>query len=333
MYQSAYLKLISGPAEVLRRLNPPVELGSIIDTTTNADVASSESLLKILKALTKGQAKQLASMYDREAGVGRNPLDLSMRSIRPSPRSSLPSSREVSPSPDVDSGAEQEGYLHTPTAGNGTYSQQKRKYIKTGKYSVKKRKDAPDTAESSATTPTTPRPPPLRKTPTSNYIHPELVRKGLKTLSERRRAPDQISYETEISKRFQEALAMDHRMVGEVDWHTPFSGTQDVIQRLLPYHIFQYPDTAIDAITNREEEKIEKSTDALSKRLQKLSERFNGILTREGSDSYYSIDRMQLDRLRKDDFKQQKDQLKDLQLQRDISSLGSALGSYKDRTF
>ncbi|KAJ1723708.1 hypothetical protein LPJ53_001989 [Coemansia erecta] len=123
-------------------------------------------------------------------------------------------------------------------------------------------------------------------------------------------------------KRFREALAMDHRMVDEVDWRTPFSGTQDVIQRLLPYHIYQYPDAAIDAITSREEAKIEHSTEALSRRLQKLNERFNGMLTREGSDSYYSIDRMQLDHLQKDDFKQQKDRLKDLQLQRDISSLG-----------
>ncbi|KAJ1816738.1 hypothetical protein LPJ75_001926 [Coemansia sp. RSA 2598] len=328
MYQSAYLKLLSGPAEVLKKLDPPIELSDIANISPD-DVVSPASLLLILKALTKKQASQLAWMHDRDSKRAKNPQDITTVGLRQSPMGSVSSSREVSPSAESVSGAEHDSASDFPSAAADQLPARKRKYNKTGKYSVKKRlKEA--NALCGPPSPSSQRPPALRKTSAPVYTHTDLIRRGARSLAERRQFPDQVKHEAEISKRFREALSMDHQMVSNPDWRTPFNGTRDVIQRLLPYHVFQYPDAAIDSGMSREEKSIQSSTETLGKRLNDLTQRYNRLLADESSDGFYSVDGMQLDYLRLDDLRQKRTQLEDMQLQRDISSLGPVLTPSKN---
>ncbi|KAJ2601278.1 hypothetical protein GGF39_001346 [Coemansia sp. RSA 1721] len=329
MYQSAYLKLLSGPAEVLKRLEPPIELSDIANINTD-DVVSPASLLLILKALTKKQASQLAWMHDRDQKRSKPLQDINTAGLRQSPMGSVSSSREVSPSADSVSGTEQDSTNDLLNAAE-PLPVRKRKYNKTGKYSVKKRlKEAG--ALSGPPSPSSQRPPSLQRMSSSTYTHTDLIRKGARPLAERRRFPDQVKHEAEISKRFREALSMDHQMVGNPDWRTPFTGTKDAIQRLLPYHVFQYPDSAIESGISQQEKSIEASSETLGKRLGILAQRYNRLLVNEGSDGFYSVDGMQLEYLLCDDLKQQRTQLEDIQLQRDISSLGPVLNPTKNST-
>lgn len=44
-----------------------------------------------------------------------------------------------------------------------------------------------------------------------------------------------------VKKRYTEALQKDHEKITKPDYTTPFKSIEDVIDRLLPYHIYQYP--------------------------------------------------------------------------------------------
>jgi hypothetical protein len=44
-----------------------------------------------------------------------------------------------------------------------------------------------------------------------------------------------------FSIRFLDALLSDRQSVTSPTYDTPFSSVQDAIERLLPYHIYQYP--------------------------------------------------------------------------------------------
>ena len=47
--------------------------------------------------------------------------------------------------------------------------------------------------------------------------------------------------------RIYDSILSDHKAVTEPDYKTPFKSKQDVIDRLLPYHIYQYPKVDMDA--------------------------------------------------------------------------------------
>ncbi|KAJ2370460.1 hypothetical protein H4S02_009788 [Coemansia sp. RSA 2611] len=296
MYQSAYLKLLGGPAEVLRRLSPPVEIGSIVEGAGPGSAVEPASLLQILKALTKAQASQLAHMYDSELRA-RTPADAAS-DFCPSLPGSQPQSGDVSPVGSYASGAERDPH-DFPGSGAATPTK-RRKYNKTGKYSAKNRTPTP--------------------TPRANTMSP-----GPPPASEAPRVRPQSRHEAEVSQRFREALAMDHHMVRAPEWQTPFSGTQDMIQRLLPFHVFQYPDSAIDAGVAREEQRIEASTPVLELRVQAFARRYDALLAREGDGGCYAPDHIQIDRQRIAALRLELEQIDDARLQRDISSVGDGL--------
>ncbi|KAJ2500942.1 hypothetical protein GGH96_002356 [Coemansia sp. RSA 1972] len=285
MYQSAYLKLLSGPAEVLRRLDPPVELSSII---TDGVHTSAASLLQILKALSKTQAAQLAHMYD------------SARDDTMSAPTSQPPSRDGSPS--GTSGAERD-FLELP----GTATPKRRKYNKTGKYSAKNRWGADEPSSPRDRPASACLPSDANRTPVNERILP------------------QSKHEAEVSRRFRDALAMDHQMVQQPEWQTPFTGPHDIIQRLLPFHVFQYPDSAIDASITREELRAEPAAVSLDKRARALAHRYNKMMEREGSGGFYAADFAQLDHLQISALTDELEHMDDARLQRDISSVEGGL--------
>ncbi|KAJ2656341.1 hypothetical protein IW148_005659 [Coemansia sp. RSA 1199] len=291
MYQSAYLKLLSGPADVLRRLDPPVELSSII---VDGSHTSAASLLQILKALSKAQAAQLAHMYDSVRGLDGDAL---------SAPSSQPQSRDGSPS--GTSGAERD-FPDLPGASTPT---KRRKYNKTGKYSVKNRMWGADEPSSP------------RDRPASACLPNDTSRMPVNE----RVLPRQSKHEAEVSRRFRDALAMDHQMVQQPEWQTPFNSTHDIIQRLLPFHVYQYPDSSIDAGILREEMRAEPSAISLDKRARALAQRYNKMMEREGSHGFYAADFAQLDHLRISALTDELEHMDDARLQRDISSVEGGL--------
>ncbi|KAJ2888025.1 hypothetical protein IWW38_005015, partial [Coemansia aciculifera] len=130
------------------------------------------------------------------------------------------------------------------------------------------------------------------------YAHPDVNRTGCEPLAKRRARPYQAQHEAEISRRFRVALAMDHQLVQAPDWRTPFADQRDVVQRLLPFHVFQYPDSAIESGVKMEEERAVRSAASLAPRLQAIALRYNAILASEGSDRCYDTQHMLLDRQR-----------------------------------
>ena len=61
-------------------------------------------------------------------------------------------------------------------------------------------------------------------------------------------------------------LASDHEHVLNPDVDTPFSNTLDVVNRLLPYHIFYLPQEDLDELVNKQYSKGKRkasSADAL----------------------------------------------------------------------
>ncbi|KAI8377396.1 uncharacterized protein BYT42DRAFT_593729 [Radiomyces spectabilis] len=62
-----------------------------------------------------------------------------------------------------------------------------------------------------------------------------------------KRLPEEELHHLEIKRRFNESLASDHKAVTQPDYETPFSSLKDAIDRLLPYHIYQYPKGDLNA--------------------------------------------------------------------------------------
>ncbi|KAJ2335302.1 hypothetical protein GGI00_001433 [Coemansia sp. RSA 2681] len=354
MYESAYLKLLSGPAEVLRKLSPPIELSSIVKRTASAsgssngasdDVIDPHTLLQILKALTKSQAAQLAGMYNLDVRAGRDPLDVNTRGLRSSAPSSAMSSREVSPSAGSMSGTDFDSSLDMPGSGATTPRVKRKytknnKYIKTGKYSkfgkalshlspaTMSPESPADFVPATAPVEQPPKRPVVSAQSTSPqaqsypmYAHPDVNRAGCESLSRRRTRPYQAQHEAEVSRRFRVALAMDHQMVQAPDWRTPFNGPRDVVQRLLPFHVFQYPDSAIESGIKMEEDRAAKSAAGLTRRFQAISKRYDAILVNEGSDHYYDMQHILLDRQRALQAKSELAALREIKLQRDVASM------------
>lgn len=58
-----------------------------------------------------------------------------------------------------------------------------------------------------------------------------------------------------IEYRFTEALKRDRDAVTAPDYETPFKSKKDVIERLLPFHIYQYPEADLDLNRFPEEQK------------------------------------------------------------------------------
>ncbi|KAJ8661177.1 hypothetical protein O0I10_002925 [Lichtheimia ornata] len=62
-----------------------------------------------------------------------------------------------------------------------------------------------------------------------------------------KRLPEEELHHQDVKRRIYDSILSDHKAVTEPDYKTPFRSKQDVIDRLLPYHIYQYPKVDMDA--------------------------------------------------------------------------------------
>ncbi|KAG6832600.1 hypothetical protein H0H92_014436 [Tricholoma furcatifolium] len=108
------------------------------------------------------------------------------------------------------------------------------------------------------------------------------------------RTPEELELTEKASSRLSSRLASDHALALSPDVDTPFRDTEDVLRRLLPYHVFHQPQEDLALLTNVKgkgkakemelEQEIEETKFALEchKRRDALLKRFRDIQTRHG---------------------------------------------------
>ncbi|KAJ7770177.1 hypothetical protein DFH07DRAFT_267450 [Mycena maculata] len=104
----------------------------------------------------------------------------------------------------------------------------------------------------------------------------------------KKRTPEEEEITKRTAARIAARLALDHAAVINPDTDTPFSDSVDVVNRLLPYHVFHQPREDLDrkgkGKANDLKTEIEDTKFALEcfKRKRSLEERFRRIRTRSG---------------------------------------------------
>ncbi|KAF7792315.1 hypothetical protein EIP86_003351 [Pleurotus ostreatoroseus] len=131
------------------------------------------------------------------------------------------------------------------------------------------------------------------KTVDVEAVREEVWRRG----KQKGRRPEEVETMAETAARIAERLAADHAVVLHPDVDTPFIDAEDVVRRLLPYHIYQHPMEDLMPLAHphgkgkrkaTEEEllrqEIEETRFALHcwKRKAALEKRFRAIRTRAG---------------------------------------------------
>ncbi|KAF7729773.1 hypothetical protein EC973_003851 [Apophysomyces ossiformis] len=133
-----------------------------------------------------------------------------------------------------------------------------RKYVKTGKYSKKRLQQQQVQQQSlsqqqllalqqslqAASTLSVPSSP-AQPNPLKPLAFPASQLPSLPILT--KRLPEEEAHQLEVKRRFIESLDADKQAVTRPNYFTPFQSTQDAINRLLPYHIYQYPKGDLDA--------------------------------------------------------------------------------------
>ncbi|KAJ7901900.1 hypothetical protein B0H14DRAFT_2669036 [Mycena olivaceomarginata] len=125
--------------------------------------------------------------------------------------------------------------------------------------------------------------------PAAWNVHPSSVQAPIKkTPKAKKRTPEEEEITKRTAARVAARLAQDRASVLTPDTETPFSDTLDVVNRLLPYHVFQQPKEDLDRKGKRKaddlEAEIKETKFALEcfRRKRNLEERFRRIRTRGG---------------------------------------------------
>ncbi|RUS14648.1 hypothetical protein BC937DRAFT_93510, partial [Endogone sp. FLAS-F59071] len=118
-----------------------------------------------------------------------------------------------------------------------------------------------------------------------------------------KRLPEEIAHHQEVKRRFTEALAADQRATLQPDVSTPFESIEDVVTRLLPYHIFQIPEE--DLKLNREPSEVEATLTAiqLHAKRKKVFNKYYDIIKKEAMNPSPSFLGVLAERLLVDDEK------------------------------
>ncbi|KAJ7497358.1 hypothetical protein FB451DRAFT_1211151 [Mycena latifolia] len=109
-----------------------------------------------------------------------------------------------------------------------------------------------------------------------------------KTPKAKKRTPEEEEITKRVAARVAARLALDHAAVIHPDTETAFSDSIDVVNRLLPYHVFHQPTEDVDRKGKRKADdlltEIEETKFALEcfKRKRSLEERFRRARTRSG---------------------------------------------------
>ncbi|KAG0190771.1 hypothetical protein DFQ28_001618 [Apophysomyces sp. BC1034] len=133
-----------------------------------------------------------------------------------------------------------------------------RKYVKTGKYSKKRLQQQQNQQQSLSQQQLLALQQSLQAASTLSIPNSSAQNNTLKTLAFptgqlpslpilTKRLPEEESHQLEVKRRFVESLDADKLAVTRPNYYTPFHSTQDAINRLLPYHIYQYPKGDLDA--------------------------------------------------------------------------------------
>ncbi|KAJ3775074.1 hypothetical protein FB446DRAFT_726698 [Lentinula raphanica] len=154
-----------------------------------------------------------------------------------------------------------------------------------------------NSAASSIAGPSTWRPPSHWNLDTN--AHPVISAPAVKKSSKKEdRAPEDDEAIAETRARFTSRLATDHAAVLNPDVETPFVDTLDVVNRLLPYHVFSQPQEDLPPLHHdrkgktraSEIEEIAETEFALAthRRRRRLEERFRKARVKSGGETHYN---------------------------------------------
>lgn len=106
--------------------------------------------------------------------------------------------------------------------------------------------------------------------------------------------PPDITHQLQVRQRVLEALKSDHEMVTcrPEDINRPFRDLDDAMDRLLPFHIFNYPDEEI-VQSEKEAQQFQMANQSnleyFKRRQSEINARFSNILKRAGSVSNNNV--------------------------------------------
>ncbi|KAI9316796.1 hypothetical protein BX666DRAFT_1946924 [Dichotomocladium elegans] len=118
-----------------------------------------------------------------------------------------------------------------------------------------------------------------------------------------KRLPEEENHHQEIKRRMFDSIVADHRAVLDPDYETPFKSVEDVINRLLPYHIFQYPKADLE-VNKIPLDRLDLSTVELVTAQADMFQKFSAALRRATKDNKEKHIQIMLDRQKLADQRQ-----------------------------
>ncbi|KAK9767421.1 hypothetical protein K7432_002820 [Basidiobolus ranarum] len=177
----------------------------------------------------------------------------------------------------------------TPNSNpNGTVKTT-RKYNKTGKYSKKRilqqQQHLQQQQQSIYNVQTTPSKPVVPLPSVSNKP----------TTTEK--LPEQLSHHEYLKARFNEVIASDQHATNQPNYTTPFASLEDAVTRLLPYHIYQYPDS--DLSNNDKMSKTEAGAIAIQlvSKKNRLYKRLNDFIENDSKQKCFKAHKVLTEKL------------------------------------
>ncbi|CAG8520904.1 5443_t:CDS:2 [Diversispora eburnea] len=116
-----------------------------------------------------------------------------------------------------------------------------------------------------------------------NSTIPQGVKRSYSVTDKERteRTMEEYQHHADVVQRFDAAIKADQMSVIQPDYKTPFRSYQDAVARLLPYHIFDYPDE--DMKNNDQTTELDSTKIALKfyKKRKVVFDKYNEIIKRE----------------------------------------------------
>ncbi|KAJ7188166.1 hypothetical protein C8R46DRAFT_1053874 [Mycena filopes] len=133
--------------------------------------------------------------------------------------------------------------------------------------------------------------------PANWSLHPSTTQPPVKKVRAKKRTPEEEEVTKRTAARVNARLAQDHAAVINPNTETPFSDATDVLNRLLPYHVFQQPREDLDRKGKRKADDLATEIEGLQtlnvskkrnlplecfKRKRSLERRFRRVRTHSG---------------------------------------------------
>ncbi|CAB5168872.1 unnamed protein product [Rhizophagus irregularis] len=117
------------------------------------------------------------------------------------------------------------------------------------------------------------------------------------------RTAEEINHNSDIVQRFEAATKADQMAVLQPDYKTPFRSLKDAVARLLPYHIFEYPEEDMKGNNQTSDLDATKNALRLYKRRKMIFDKYNDLLKKEAEKSCSTAYTNLCERLIVDDVK------------------------------